>query len=127
MLYRLLADVVVLLHAAFVLFVVFGALLVLRWRWLAWVHLPAAAWGAVIEIAGWVCPLTPLEIRLRAAGGEAGYAGGFIDHYVVPILYPPGLTRTTQILLGIAVLAMNFVLYGLVWRQKTRGPSQASL
>jgi hypothetical protein len=112
--YRLLADLVVVLHLAFVVFVLFGGLALLRWPRLGWIHLPAAAWGALIEIAGWICPLTPLENSLRRMAGQVGYPGGFIAHYVVPILYPPGLTRGTQIGLGIAVLVLNATIYGWV-------------
>lgn len=117
MLYRAFADIVVLLHVGFVLFVVLGGLLVLRrGRW-AWVHLPAAGWGAVVELAGWVCPLTPLEVKLRRAGGEAGYSGGFVEQYLLPLLYPGELTRQDQILLGILVVLLNLVIYGaVVWK-----------
>jgi hypothetical protein len=123
MLYRGLADLTVLVHFAFVLFVVGGAFLVLRWRRLAWVHVPAAIWGALIEFAGWVCPLTPLENRLRASGGSAGYRGGFVEHYIIPVLYPRGLTREIQIALGMIVIAINIGIYGwlLYQRRKSRG------
>lgn len=114
MVYRTLADLVVLVHFAFVLFVVAGALLVLRWRWVAWIHVPAAVWGALIEFAGWICPLTPLEQRLRIMGGSAGYTGGFIEHYVLPILYPAGLNRRVQIVLGMLVLGVNVGIYAWV-------------
>ena len=114
MLPRALADLVLLLHAAFVLFVVAGGFAVLRWPRLAWVHLPAAAWGAVIEFAGWICPLTPLENRLRRLAGEAGYPHGFIEHYLLGWLYPEGLDRSVQVGLGLAVLAINLVAYGWV-------------
>jgi Protein of Unknown function (DUF2784) len=114
--YRILADLVVGLHLLFVVFVVAGGLLVLRWCRLAWVHLPAAVWGALIEFAGWVCPLTPLEQDLRAAAGEVGYRGGFIEHYLLPLLYPSGLTRGIQIGLGIAVVLLNLMIYGYVFR-----------
>ncbi len=113
------ADIVVLLHLAFILFVAAGGLLVLRWPRLAWMHVPAIIWGALIEFAGWICPLTPLENRLRAAAGEAAYAGGFIDRYIMPIVYPAGLTRGMQLGLGVAVIAVNLVIYGrLVIRRK---------
>src|SRR5512144_911769 len=102
MLYQRLADLVVVIHFAFVLFVVLGAFLVLRWPRLAWVHLPAAVWGVLIEYAGWICPLTPLEHWLRRAAGESGYEGGFVEHYIIPVLYPLGLTRMTQWVLGTA-------------------------
>ena len=114
MIYRLLADLVVLLHVGFVLFVVLGGLLVLRWRRLAWVHLPAALWGALIEFAGWVCPLTPLENRLRALGGGESYDTGFVEHYVVPLLYPRELTRGSQVVLGLGVVLLNLVVYAWV-------------
>jgi uncharacterized membrane protein YhhN len=93
MLYRWLADLVVVLHFGFVLFVVGGGLLALRWPRLARVHLPTAVWGVLIEFGGWLCPLTPLENWLRRRSGGAGYAGGFVEHYVLPVLYPSGLTR----------------------------------
>ncbi|MGH8495280.1 MAG: DUF2784 domain-containing protein [Gammaproteobacteria bacterium] len=115
--YGVLANAVVLLHLGFVLFVVLGGFLVLRWPWLVWLHLPAAAWGALIEFAGWVCPLTPLELWLRRAAGEVGYTGGFIEHYLLPLLYPAALTREVQIVLGLGVLAVNLVAYALVWRK----------
>ncbi len=120
MIYRLLADVVVLAHLAFVVFVVLGALLVLRRRWVAWLHVPAAVWGALIELGGWVCPLTPLENHLRRLGGAAGYRGGFVEHYVLPILYPGGLTRGVQVALGVLVVAVNLGVYGWLWRRGVR-------
>ena len=112
-----LADSVVLLHMCFVVFVVAGGLLALRWRRMAWVHVPCAVWGAWIEFAGWICPLTPLEIWLRRRAGEAGYESGFIEHYVLPVLYPSELTRSTQLVLGIVVVVLNVVLYAWVWRR----------
>jgi hypothetical protein len=118
--YALLADAVVIVHLGFVVFVVGGGFLVLRWPWLAWAHVPAAAWGALIELAGWFCPLTPLEHWLRhAAGGEA-YGGGFVEHYLLPVIYPGALTREIQIALGIGVLAVNAAAYALVWRKRRR-------
>lgn len=115
--YALLADLVLVLHATFILFVVFGGLLVFWRRRLIWLHLPAAAWGIVIEFQGWICPLTYLENDLRAAAGSSGYATGFIDHYLVPLVYPSGLTHEIQILLGLVVLIINTVIYTLVWRK----------
>lgn len=120
MLYRLAADGVLVLHTGFVLFVVLGGLLALRWPRAAWVHLPAAAWGAVIEFWGWICPLTPLEQALRRRGGEAGYTGGFVEHYVVALLYPQGLTRGLQLAIGLFVLAVNLAVYAWVWRRARR-------
>jgi hypothetical protein len=116
--YRLLADLVVILHAAFVAFVMLGGLLVLRWPRLAWVHLPVVAWGAGIEFLGGICPLTPLENRWRALAGESGYTGGFVEHYVIPVLYPEGLTRQVQLGLGLFVLAVNASIYAwMLWRR----------
>jgi hypothetical protein len=111
------ADAVVVLHLAFVLFVVLGGLLVLRWPRAAWVHLPAAVWGAWIECAGWICPLTPLENRLRAAAGQAGYDSSFVEHYLMPVLYPAALTRELQWLLGGIVVGVNAVVYFTAWRR----------
>ncbi len=124
MLFRFAADLVVLTHFTFVLFVVFGALLALRWPRVIFLHLPAAIWGALIEFQGWICPLTPLENRLRSLGGQAGYAGGFIEHYLLPLLYPSGLTRTMQFTLGAVVVAINGLLYGLVWLKWRRARSR---
>ncbi len=113
----LLADLVLILHLLFVLFVIGGGLLVLKWPKLAWIHVPVALWGVIIEWAGFICPLTPLENSLRRQAGEGGYAGGFIEHYVTAVLYPQGLTRSIQILLGTAVLLMNGWIY---WRVLSR-------
>lgn len=121
MIHRLLADVVLVLHLAFVVFVVLGGLLVLRWPRLAWVHLPVALYGALIEFVGWACPLTPLENDLRRRGGEAGYEGGFVAHYIVALLYPSGLSHEMQIALGFLVLLVNGAVYTLVYRRFRRG------
>ena len=110
----ILADLIVILHFCFVLFVMFGGLLVLKWRWMMWIHIPAALWGALIEFAGWICPLTPLENQLRHAAGGQEYQSGFIEHYVMPILYPVGLTREVQIILGFLVILLNAIIYGVV-------------
>lgn len=118
MLYRALADLVVILHLGFVVFAVGGALLVLRWRRLVWVHVPAAVWAALIEFAGWICPLTPLEKWLRLQGGGSGYPGGFVAHYILPILYPQGLTREVQIVLGVLVILINLGIYGWLITRK---------
>lgn len=120
MIYRLAADAVVVLHLGFVLFVAAGGFLALWNRRFAWLHLPAAAWGAGIELAGGVCPLTPLENRLRRLGGEAGYPGGFVERYLLPALYPGALTRRVEIALGIAVLAANAAIYTAVVRRARR-------
>lgn len=123
--YGALADVVVALHFVFVLFVLFGGLLVLRWRWVLWLHLPAAVWGALISFAGWICPLTPLENWLRREGGAGGYQGGFIEHYILPVLYPRGLTRGVQVALGLIVLGVNLWVYWRVFRVRWRGSGEA--
>ncbi len=118
MTYRLLADAVLVLHLAFILFVVLGGLLVLRAPRLAWLHLPTVAWAALIEFFGWICPLTPLENRLRELGGEQGYAGGFIAHYLTALIYPAGLTRNLQHLLGALVVAINLAVYLRLWLRR---------
>lgn len=125
--YGALADLVVALHFGFVLFVVLGGLLVLRWRWVALVHLPAAVWGAWIEFSGRICPLTPLENEYRRLGGEGGYSGGFIEHYILPVLYPHALTRNIQVALGVVVVALNVGLYlrAFVARRPPRNDSFA--
>lgn len=117
------ADIVVLLHLAFIVFVAAGGPLVLRWPRLAWAHAPAVIWGALVELAGWICPLTPLENRLRAAAGNSVYPGGFIDRYIMPIVYPSELTRGMQLALGMAVIAINLVIYGILLfrRPKSKG------
>jgi hypothetical protein len=112
MVYQVLADLVVALHFAFVLFSVFGAFLIFKWKRCAWIHIPCVAWAGLIELAGWVCPLTPLENWLRGKSGIGGYGSGFIEHYVLPVLYPAALTRELQITLGVSVLAVNLVIYG---------------
>ena len=106
-------------HFAFVLFVILGGVLALRWRRLIWVHLPCVLWGALIELTGSICPLTPLENWLRRQAGAVGYKGGFIEHYLMPILYPPGLTRGTQIVLGVSVIVINAAVYGWILRRRS--------
>lgn len=120
--YRLLADLVLILHAGFVVFVMLGALLVLRRPRIAWVHVPVALWGAGIEFLGGICPLTPLENHWRRMAGELGYPGGFVEHYVVSVLYPDGLTRRVQLVLGALVLLFNGSIYAWVlWRRRSAG------
>jgi len=119
------ADIIVLLHFAFILFVTTGGLLVLRWPRLAWVHLPCVAWGVVVEMTGSICPLTPLEMRFRLAAGDPGYQGDFIDRYLMPIIYPAGLTRGLQIALGLGLLLLNAGIYVVVWRRSKRGLRQS--
>lgn len=120
MLYRVLADVVVVVHFAFVLYVVLGGLLVVRWPWTAFVHLPVLAWGALIETMLWVCPLTPLENALRRAAGSAGYSGGFVEHYVIPVLYPANLGHPTHLLLAALLIVFNATVYALVLRRRKK-------
>lgn len=116
--YPVLADLVVLVHLGFVVFVVLGGLLVMKWPGLIWIHLPAVFWGIAIELSGWTCPLTPLENWLRHKGGEENYQFDFVGHYLLPMLYPQGLTRRSQILLGALVLIVNAAIYGWVFRER---------
>ena len=122
--HRLLADLVLILHLAFVVFVLCGGLFVLKWRWIAWLHLPAAFWGAVVEFTGWICPLTPLENWLRAQGGEATYRSDFIAQYLLPVLYPDHLTRGIQLLFGTMVIVLNAAVYWWLWRRHPRGAAR---
>ena len=117
MLYRLLADLVVVAHLVFIVYALFGGLLGLWRKWGLWVHLPTAVWIAVIEFQGWICPLTPLEVDLRMRAGEVGYVGGFIERYVTSALYPQGLTREIQVALGVAVIAVNVTVYVVAIRR----------
>ena len=117
MLYQLLADIIVFIHLAFVIFAVFGGFLVFTWKRLAWLHVPAFLWAALIEFAGWICPLTPWENRLRELAGATPYRTDFVAHYLLPLLYPTALTRSLQIFLGVLVLSINMGIYGwLLWR-----------
>ena len=118
MIYGILADIVVLAHTAFVLFAVFGGFLVLRRRRLAWLHIPAVLWAALVEMAGWICPLTPLENLLRHRAGKDIYQSDFIEHYLTPVLYPEALTRELQTALGLAVLFINVAVYTWVWHRR---------
>ncbi|HEY9016680.1 MAG TPA: DUF2784 domain-containing protein [Gemmatimonadales bacterium] len=113
----MLADLVVLIHFAFVIFVVFGGLLALRWPKVAYVHVPVAVYGTLIELVGWICPLTPLEKSLRESAGQAGYQGGFVEHYILPVLYPGALTRGIQLLLGLMLILFNLAVYARVLRR----------
>ncbi|WP_028584797.1 DUF2784 domain-containing protein [Desulfogranum mediterraneum] len=119
---QLFADVLVILHLGFILFVVFGGFLVLKWNWLCSLHLPAVAWGTLIELLGWQCPLTPVEQYLRNLSKTA-YQEGFVEHYLLPLVYPSALTRSMQLILGVSVVAINGLIYGyLIARQrKARG------
>lgn len=122
--YPLLADLVLIVHLAFVVFVLCGGLLVLRWRWIAWLHVPAIAWGAFVEFRGWICPLTPLENWLRAQGGDISYRSDFVAQYLLPVLYPGDLTRDLQLLLGAVVIVLNAAVYWWLWQMQARGASR---
>ena len=121
MLYATAAEAVVAFHFAFVLFVALGGVLVWRWPRVAWYHLPAAAWGCLVELTGLICPLTPLEKWLRLRAGGAPYEGGFIAHHLLPMLYPAGLTRGIQLLLGLLVIGLNLAVYTRLARRRMDG------
>ena len=121
MLYALLADLMVALHLGFILFALFGGLLALRWPRLAWVHGAALVWAASVEVFGLICPLTPLEVALRLEAGLEGYSGGFVERYLVPVLYPPGLTRSLQWALAGGLITVNALVYGWVWHRRRVG------
>ncbi|WP_203142134.1 DUF2784 domain-containing protein [Marinobacter mangrovi] len=122
MIWRLAADAVLVLHLLFIAFAVLGGLLILWRRGFVWLHVPALVWATLVMLNGWLCPLTPLEIELRQWAGEAGYRGSFIAHYLLPLIYPPGLTRTVQIALGVSVVLINLTIYGwLIRRRKATG------
>jgi hypothetical protein len=122
LIYRALADGTVVVHLAFIVFVVLGGLLALRWPRMMWGHIPAAAWGVLIELRGWICPLTPLENYFRRRGGEASYSGGFIEQYLEAVIYPPGISGLTQLALAAVVLLVNVAVYSLVFhRRRTTG------
>jgi len=121
MLYSFAANLLLIVHLLFIVFVVLGALLILKWRWLVYLHLPAVIWGVLIEFNHWVCPLTPWENQLRLSAGEAGYNTGFIEHYLLPLIYPANLTDNIQVILGSLVIIINLTLYtwlGLKLRNK---------
>ena len=126
MIYRILADITLVVHFGFILFVVLGGLLVAWKRWIAWIHIPTAVWGALITLIGWTCPLTPLENHLRRLGGQAGYGGSFIEHYLISVIYPQGIGEAGWIALGVGVVVVNVLLYGWILhrgRGTTHGPS----
>ena len=114
MLAYLLANILLIIHFGFIVFALFGGLFLFRYRWVAWVHIPAFIWAALISFAGWICPLTPWEVSLRKAAGQEGYSGGFVEHYLTPIIYPAGYTREFAIAAGITVLVINLLIYGFV-------------
>lgn len=117
---QLAADLLVLLHFCFILFVICGAGLLFRWPRLIWLQLPAAVWGALIELGGGICPLTPLENRFRRLAGEEGYHGSFIEEYLLPIIYPAELTRELQGVIGVGVILINLVIYGMLLSKRKR-------
>ena len=124
MFYRVAADVVLVTHFLFIVFVVLGGLLVIRYRRIVWVHLPAAVWGVGIELLGAVCPLTTVENWLRRRAGETGYTGGFVEHYIVPVIYPSGLTRSTQFWLAGVAFLVNLLIYGFICYRHRRRPDR---
>ncbi len=124
MIYKFLSDLVILLHFGFIVFAVLGALLVMRWPRLVWLHLPAALWAMAIEFYDGICPLTPLENWLRIMAGEGGYSGGFVTHYIVAVIYPDELTTGIRMMLGIGVLIINLALYGWIIKQRRYGRSK---
>ena len=121
--YSVAADALVILHLAFIVFVMLGGLLLLKWRWPILLHLPAVVWGILLELRGWLCPLTPLEQHFRTLAGETGYSGGFVQHYLLPLIYPAGLTRDVQTILAMIVIATNLVIYTVVYVKYRRGNS----
>jgi len=121
MLYSVAADFLVILHLAFIVFVLLGGLLQLKWRRLIYLHLPAVVWGILVELQGWLCPLTPLEQHVRRLAGETGYSGGFIQHYLLPLIYPAGLTRELQTLFALCVITVNLVIYTIIYVKYRRG------
>lgn len=123
---RLIADILVIIHFIFIVFVVFGGFLVYKSRWVSILHIPSVLWAALLEIKGWLCPLTPLEHYFRQLSGGNDYTGGFIDHYLVAIIYPEGLTREMQITLGFIVLGINLVIYALVFLKRSPGKKSST-
>ena len=115
--YRILADAVVVVHLVFIIFVLLGGVFVVKWRSLVFVHIPAVLWGAWVEFQGWICPLTPLENWFRQKAGLGGYQNGFIDQYLVPLIYPAGLNREWQMIFGALVIILNVTIYAWVWRR----------
>ncbi|MFP4514043.1 MAG: DUF2784 domain-containing protein [Acidimicrobiales bacterium] len=126
MAYRLAADVVVALHLSFIVFMAVGGFMAWRWRWVPWIHLPLVAWGAAISVLRFRCPLTPLEIHLRELAGQSGYDGGFIDHYIMAIIYPSGLTPTIQLWMAIGLVTLNVVAYGVLSTRRHHAGSVAA-
>lgn len=124
MFYWIAANLLVVVHLGFICFVLIGGFLVFRWRRLVFLHIPAVVWGALIEYQGWLCPLTPWEQQLRQAGGMAGHSGGFIEHYLLPVLYPAYVSRDAQFILGTFVIVLNLAIYGWMIMQRVRGKQE---
>jgi hypothetical protein len=127
MILRILADTVLVVHFSFIIFTLFGGLLALVGRTAIWFHIPVVLWSSVVNLAGWVCPLTPLENRLRELAGQAGYEGGFVEHYLMEVIYPGGMTRDLELTAGISVLVWNVLLYAYVLHRQRRKKSSGSL
>ena len=121
---QLIADLIILIHLGFILFVIFGGLLVIKWKKFIWLHIPAVLWGILIEFFGWICPLTTLENELRQINNSGGYESGFIEHYIIPIIYPLELTREIQILMGIAVIVINLLIYSIIFKKWSSRPQE---
>jgi len=127
-LYPLLADTVVVLHFLFIVYAILGGIFFLKWKWAAALHLPVVAWATLIMWIGWICPLTPLENSLRHRAGQEGYDGGFIEHYLLSFIYPEGLTREIQMVLGLGVFLINIFFYSLgiyLWKRRKRTLQQS--
>jgi hypothetical protein len=118
MFYRIAADLVLVAHFAFIILVVAGALVTFRFSWFAWIHIPAASWGAFVELTGRICPLTTMENFLRVHAGQEGYANSFVEQYIFPVIYPAGLTRQVQLLLAGLVVAVNVIIYAMILLRK---------
>ncbi len=116
MLYKIIADFLIVIHLAFIVFVLLGGLLLLKYRWTAVLHIPAVVWAILLEFKGWYCPLTGWENEFRKAADLEGYSGGFIDHYLIPLIYPVGLTTDIQTVLGVLVILVNLLIYAFVFR-----------
>lgn len=120
MFFALAADLLIIVHLGFIGFVMLGGFMLLKWRWLIFVHLPAVLWGVLLEFQGWICPLTPLEQALRRMSGQHGYTGGFIQHYILPVIYPPALNEDIQLILGVLLILINVIIYLWVFLKPDR-------
>ena len=120
MFFALAADLLIIVHLGFIGFVILGGFMLLKWRWLIFVHLPAVLWGVLLEFQGWICPLTPLEQALRRMSGQQGYTGGFIQHYILPVIYPPALDLDIQLILGVLLILINIIIYLWVFLKPDR-------